>query len=76
MRNLTFKIKQYGKEIQVSEDKRKEKKDSGEEEKINSAQISCYTKPTQTTGQTLDRQKPKRRKNSTLKPGKRRPQTQ
>ena len=44
--------------------------------KQNSAQISPYTKLTQTTGQTLGGQKPKGRKNSTLKPGKRRPQTQ
>jgi len=42
----------------------------------NSAQISPYNKPTQTTGPTLGEQKPKGRKNSTLKPGKRRPQTQ
>ena len=35
-----------------------------------------YMKFTQTTGQTLGMQKPKGRKNSTLKPGKRRPQTQ
>ena len=42
----------------------------------NSAQISPYTKLTQTTGPTLGGQKPKGRKNSTLKPGKRRPQTQ
>ena len=33
-------------------------------------------KLTQTTGPTLGGQKPKGRKNSTLKPGKRRPQTQ
>ena len=33
-------------------------------------------KLTQTTGPTLGGQKPKLRKNSTLKPGKRRPQTQ
>ena len=33
-------------------------------------------KLTETTGPTLGGQKPKRRKNSTLKPGKRRPQTQ
>ena len=33
-------------------------------------------KLTQTTGSTLGGQKPKERKNSTLKPGKRRPQTQ
>ena len=38
----------------------------------NSAQISPYTKLTQTLG----RQKPRGGKNSTLKPGKRRPQTQ
>ena len=51
----------------------------------NSAQISPYTKLTKTTGPTLGGQKPKGRKNSTffkeriqlsLKPGKRRPQTQ
>ena len=51
----------------------------------NSAQISPYMKLTQTTGQTLGGQKPKGRKNSnffkeriqlSLKPGKRRPQTQ
>ena len=33
-------------------------------------------KLTQTTGPTLGGQKPKGRKNSTLKPGKRRPKTQ
>ena len=42
----------------------------------NSAPISSYMKFTQTAGPTLGGQKPKRRKNSTLKPGKRRPQTQ
>ena len=42
----------------------------------NSAQISPYKKLTQTTGPTLRGKKPKGRKNSTLKPGKRRPQTQ
>jgi len=42
----------------------------------NSAQISPQTKLTQITGPTLGGQKPKRRKNSTLKPGKRRPQMQ
>ena len=42
----------------------------------NSAQISPYTKLTQTTGPTLGGQKPKGRKDSTLKPGKGRPQTQ
>ena len=41
-----------------------------------SAEISPYMKLTQTTGPTLEGQKPKGRKNSTLKPGKRRPQTQ
>ena len=41
----------------------------------SSAQISPYMKLTQTTGPTLGEQKPKGRKNSTLKPGKRRPQT-
>ena len=39
----------------------------------NSAQISPYTKLTQTTGPTLGGQKPKGRKNSTLKPGERKP---
>ena len=42
----------------------------------SSAQISPYRKLTQTTGQTLGGQKPKGRKSSTLRPGKRRPQTQ
>ena len=42
----------------------------------NSAQISPYRKLTQTIGPTLGGQKPKGRKNSTLEPGKRRPQTQ
>ena len=42
----------------------------------NSAQISPFMKLTQTTGPTLGGQKPKGRKNPTLKPGKRRPQTQ
>ena len=50
----------------------------------NSAQISPYTKLVETTGPTLGGQKPKGRKNLTdlqrkklsLKPGKRRPQTQ
>ena len=44
--------------------------------KQNSAQILPYKKLTQTTGPTLGGQKPKGRKNSNLKPGKRRPQTQ
>ena len=42
----------------------------------NSAQISLYMKLTQTTGPTLKWQKPKGKKDSTLKPGKKRPQTQ
>ena len=42
----------------------------------NSAQISPYGKLAQTTGPILGGKKPKRRKNSTLKPGKRRSQTQ
>ena len=41
-----------------------------------SSQISPYTKLTQTTGPPLGRQKSKGRKNSNLKSGKRRPQTQ
>ena len=46
------------------------------EQTKNSVQISPYMKLTQTTGPTLGGQKPKGRKNSTLKTGKRRPQTQ
>jgi len=42
----------------------------------NSAQISPYTKLTQTTGPTLGGKKTKGRKNSNLKPGKGRPKTQ
>ena len=42
----------------------------------NLAQISPCTKLTQTTGPSLGGQKPKGRKNSNLKPGKRRPQTE
>jgi len=42
----------------------------------NSAQISTYTKLTQTAGPTLGGKKPKGRKTSTFKPGKRRPETQ
>ena len=42
----------------------------------NLAQISPYMKLTQTTGPTLGGKKSKGRKNSMLKPGKRRPQTQ
>ena len=42
----------------------------------NSAQISPYKKLTQTTGPTLGGQKTKRRKNSALRLGKRRPQPQ
>ena len=41
----------------------------------NSAQVSPYRKLTQTAEPTLGGQKPKGRKNSTLKPRKRRPQT-
>ena len=49
-----------------------------EEKQTNkhSAQISPYKKLAQTTGQTLGGQKPKGRKSSTLKPEKRRRQTQ
>ena len=42
----------------------------------NSAQISPYMKLKQTTGPTIGGQRAKGRKNSILKPGKRRPQTQ
>ena len=48
----------------------------GKQTNKNSAQISPYTKLTQTNGPALGGQKPKGRKNSTLKTGKRRPQTQ
>ena len=41
-----------------------------------SAQSSPYRKLTKTTGPILEGQKPKGRKNVTLKPEKRRPQTQ
>ena len=49
-----------------------------EEKQTNksSAQISPYMKLTETTGRTLGGQKPKGRKTSNFKPGKRRPQTQ
>ena len=49
---------------------------SEEKQTKHSAQISPYRKLTQTTGPTSGGQKPKGRKNSALKPGKRRPQTQ
>ena len=39
--------------------------------KKNSAQISAYKKVIQTNGPTLEGQRPKGRKNSTLKPGER-----
>ena len=42
----------------------------------NSAQVSPYKKFSQTTGPTLGGEKSKGRKDSTLKPGKRRTQTQ
>jgi len=51
----------------------------GEKQKTkeSSAQkLSTYKKLTQTTGPILGKQKPKQRNDSTLKPGKRRPQTQ
>ena len=41
-----------------------------EEKRTKTPQISPYTKLTQTTRPTLGGQKPKGRKNSTLKPGK------
>ena len=44
--------------------------------KKNLAEISPYTTLTQTTAPTLGGQKPKGRKNSALKPGKRIPQIQ
>ena len=49
-----------------------------EEKQINkySVQISTYMKLSQTTGPTLGVQKQKGRKDSTLKLGKRKPQTQ
>ena len=42
----------------------------------NKQKLSTNLKLIQTTGPALGGQKPKGRKNSTLKPGKRRPQTQ
>ena len=48
----------------------------GKTNKQKLAQISLCKKLTQTTGPILGGQQPKGRKNSTLKPGKRRPQTQ
>ena len=47
-----------------------------EEQQQQKAQISPYMKFTQTTAPTLGEQKPKERKYSTMKPEKRRPQTQ
>ena len=47
-----------------------------EEKQTKSTKISPCMKLTQTTGPTLGGQKPKGGKNSTLKPGKKRPQTQ
>ena len=44
--------------------------------KKTSAQVSPYRKLAQTTGPNLGGQKQKGRKNSTMKPGKRRPQAQ
>jgi len=56
--------------------KNKTKQKTNKKANKNSAQISSYTKLSQTTGQNLGGQKLKRRKKSTLKPGKRRSQTQ
>jgi len=53
-----------------------QRKNKQEKKKKTSAQILPFTKRTQTTGPVLVGEKPKGRKNSTLKPGKRRPQTQ
>ena len=50
-----------------------EEKQTNNHTNKNSAQISPYMKITQTTGQSLGGQKSKRRKNSNLIPGKRRP---
>ena len=55
---------------------RRNKTKTNKQTNKNSAQISLYTKLTQTTGPNLGGQKAKGRKNSNLKPGKRRPQTQ
>ena len=55
-------------EKQTSIQKKKKKK--------TSTQVLPYMKLTQTTGANLGEQKPKGRKNSTLKPGEKRPQTQ
>ena len=51
-------------------------KQANKQTKKDSAQISLYMKLTQTIGPILGGQKTKGRKNSTLKPQKRRPQTQ
>ena len=48
----------------------------GLKKKKTSEQVSPYMKLTETTGTKLGGQKPKGRKNSTLNPEKRRPQTQ
>ena len=53
-----------------------EENEQTKQSKKNSAQISSYTKLTQTTVPNSGGQKPKGRKNSTFKFGKRRPQTQ
>ena len=54
---------------------RKHKQTNKQQQQQISAQITLY-KVAQTTGQNLGRQKLKGRKNSTLKPGQRRSQTQ
>ena len=53
-----------------------EEKQINKQTKKKQAQISYYKKLTQVTGPSLGGQKPKGRKNSILKPGERRPQTQ
>ena len=53
-----------------------EKQTNIQKKKKTSTQVLPCMKLTQTTGATLGEQKPKGRKNSTLKPGKKRPQTQ
>ena len=65
-----------GQEYHLTQPCPSEEKQTNKQTNKNSAQISPYMKLTQTTGPTLGGQKPKGRKNSTLKPGKRRPQTQ
>jgi len=55
---------------------RGEKKNTSPLPTRTQARVTLYMKLTQTTGPNLQEQKPKERRNSILKSGKRRPQTQ